>query len=237
MSRLNVTARATVFSGSPVVREQAARATIAMATSDWYPIRSKAIFWLFESSMSQLTPFNTVGPFFKLLVRDRPEGTDCLVTEGTQGERITIAGHVRAGDGSAVNDGLVEIWQADARGYYHHPEDSNHAAADPEFSGFGRAATTPDGAFSFTTIKPGGVAGPEGGKAAPHVLVSVMARGVMSRCWTRMYFEGEPLNEGDPILALVPSERRHTLIARRRGHTYLFDIVLQGEHETVFFEA
>jgi protocatechuate 3,4-dioxygenase alpha subunit len=188
--------------------------------------------------MSQLTPFNTVGPFFKLLVRDRPEGTDCLVTEATKGERISISGRVIAGNGSPIDDGLVEIWQADAAGHFHHPEDANHAKADPGFSGFGRAATAPDGAFSFRTIRPGAVPGPDGKTQAPHILMSVMARGVMSRCWTRIYFEGEPLNQSDPILALVPAGRRDTLMARRRAAgEYVLDIVLQGEKETVFFEA
>jgi protocatechuate 3,4-dioxygenase alpha subunit len=188
--------------------------------------------------MSQLTPFNTVGPFFKLLVRDRPEGTDCLVSEATRGERITITGKLIAGDGSGVDDGLVEIWQADAAGHYHHPEDPDSADADPAFSGFGRAATATGGSFSFRTIRPGPVPGPNGETQAPHILVSVMARGVTSRCWTRMYFEGEPLNEVDAILALVPSERRPTLVARRAGESrYEFDVVLQGKAETVFFEA
>src|SRR4029453_19383501 len=85
--------------------------------------------WL-SSSMSQLTPFNTVGPFFKLLVRDRPEGTDCLVPNATKGERISIVGKVIAGDGTPVDDGLVEIWQADARGRYHHPNDPDRGTAD-----------------------------------------------------------------------------------------------------------
>jgi protocatechuate 3,4-dioxygenase alpha subunit len=188
--------------------------------------------------MSQLTPFSTVGPFFKLLVRDRPEGTDCLVSESTRGARITIAGRLIAGDGLPVNDGLVEIWQADADGRYHHPDDPNHGDADPAFTGFGRAATAASGAFSFRTIKPGSVPGPGGTSQAPHVLVSVMARGVMSRCWTRIYFEGEPLNDIDPILQLVPVERRDTLIASRTGEgEYEFKVVLQGEGETVFFEA
>jgi protocatechuate 3,4-dioxygenase alpha subunit len=187
--------------------------------------------------MSQLTPFNTVGPFFKLLVRDRPEGTDCLVSDATRGERITINGQLIAGDGAPVDDGLVEIWQADADGRYHHPDDPNHCDADPAFTGFGRAATAAGGAFAFRTIRPGAVPGPDGQTQAPHILVSVMARGVMSRCWTRMYFEGDPLNEADPVLQLVPPVRRDTLIARRRGQGYEFDIVLQGENETVFFEA
>ena len=137
-----------------------------------------------------------------------------------------------------MDDGLVEIWQADASGHYHHPDDPNHGNADPAFPGFGRAATAAGGAFSFLKIKPGIVPAPGGGTQAPHILVSVMARGVMSRCWTRLYFEGEPLNQTDPILQLVPAERRETLIARPSGDgTYTFDIVLQGERETVFFEA
>jgi protocatechuate 3,4-dioxygenase, alpha subunit len=188
--------------------------------------------------MSQLTPFSTVGPFFKLLVRDRPEGTDCLISEATRGERITISGRLIAGDGTGIDDGLVEIWQADAHGRHHHLEDPNSGDADPAFSGFGRAATGTGGAFSFRTIRPGLVPGPNGEPQAPHILVSVMARGVMSRCWTRMYFEGEPLNETDPVLQLVPAERRDTLIARRRDDgEYAFNIVLQGDNETVFFEA
>jgi protocatechuate 3,4-dioxygenase alpha subunit len=188
--------------------------------------------------MPALTPFSTVGPFFKLLVRDRPEGTDCLVSDATLGERITISGRLLSGDGAPVEDGLVEIWQADANGRYHHPDDPRHDQADPAFAGFGRAATAGGGAFSFQTIKPGAVPGPDGTPQSPHVLVSVMARGVMSRCWTRIYFEGEPLNDGDQILALVPAERRDTLIARRSGgNSYEFNVVLQGQGETVFFEA
>jgi len=188
--------------------------------------------------MSQLTPFSTVGPFFKLLVRDRPEGTDCLVSDATRGERITIAGRLIAGDGAPVEDGLVEIWQADADGHYHHPGDPQGDLADPAFTGFGRAATGSGGAFRFQTVRPGTVPGPGEHRQAPHVLVSVMARGVMSRCWTRLYFEGEPLNATDPILQLVPPQRRDTLVARRSGAgEYEFDIVLQGERETVFFEG
>lgn len=170
--------------------------------------------------MAGLTPFSTVGPFFKLLVRDRTEGTDDLLKDGRAGTPITISGSLRDGNGAPVNDGLIEIWQADAGGRY---------SAD---WGFGRAATGAPGMFSFRTIKPGSVDG-----QAPHILVGVMARGIMSRCWTRLYFEGEPLNTTDPILQLVPADRRGTLIARRTDEGYRFDIVLQGERETVFFDA
>jgi|RhiMethySRZTD1v2_1073278.scaffolds.fasta_scaffold25554_6 protocatechuate 3,4-dioxygenase, alpha subunit len=188
--------------------------------------------------MTDLTPFNTVGPFFKLLVRDRPEGMDCLVTEATRGERVTIRGTLLDGRGHPVDDGLVEIWQADAAGRYHHPEDPQHAAADSAFSGFGRAATTRHGSFMFQTIKPGGVPDPDGRPQAPHILVSVMARGVMSRCWTRLYFEGEPLNASDPVLQQIPADRRQTLLARPASDgAYEFNIVLQGDGETVFFDA
>ena len=188
--------------------------------------------------MAALTPFSTVGPFFKLLVRERPEGTDSLVSAATRGERITITGRLIAGDGQSVDDGLVEIWQADADGRHHHPEDPEQHLADPAFSGFGRAATARGGSFTFQTIKPGCVPGPDGRPQAPHVLVGVMARGVMSRYWTRLYFEGEPLNEADAILRLVPADRRHTLIARRLADaTYEFNVVLQGADETVFFDA
>lgn len=188
--------------------------------------------------MAPLTPFSTVGPFFKLLVRHRAEGTDCLVSEATRGERVTIAGRLIAGDGQPIDDGLVEIWQADAHGRHQHPDDPEQHRADPAFVGFGRAATARGGSFSFQTIKPGNVPGPDGRPQAPHILVSVMARGVMSRCWTRLYFEGEPLNETDPVLRLVPAERRPTLIARRRTDgTYEFNVVLQGADETVFFDA
>ena len=188
--------------------------------------------------MSDLTPFSTVGPFFKLLVRNRAEGTDCLVSDATRGDRITVRGVLFDGNGAPVNDGLVEIWQADASGHYHHPGDADRETADPAFSGFGRAATDSAGSFAFRTIKPGLVRGADGQSQAPHILVSVMSRGVMSRCWTRMYFDGEPLNGSDPILPLIPIERRQTLIARRAADgSYEFNVVLQGERETVFFEA
>jgi protocatechuate 3,4-dioxygenase alpha subunit len=181
-----------------------------------------------------LTPFSTVGPFFKLLVRDRPEGTDTLVSEATRGHRITIHGTLLDGRGAPVDDGLVEIWQADADGHYHHPADANRASADPAFIGFGRAATGATGSFTFQTIKPGQVDAMQ----APHVLVSILARGIMTRCWTRMYFDDEAGNASDPILQLVPPERRGTLLARAEGSgRYRFDIVIQGPGETVFFDA
>ena len=188
--------------------------------------------------MAALTPFSTVGPFFKLLVRDRPSGTDTLITPATRGRRITIEGRLLDGAGAPIDDGLIEIWQADADGRHHHPDAPDYAAADPAFTGFGRAATGTPGTFTFRTIKPGPVPGPDGRMQAPHILVSVMARGIMSRCWTRLYFDDEPANASDPVLQLVPADRRDTLIARSDGSGhYRFDIVIQGERETVFFDA
>jgi protocatechuate 3,4-dioxygenase, alpha subunit len=191
-----------------------------------------------ELTESPLTPFSTVGPFFKLLVRDRVEGTDVLVTERTRGQRITIEGTLVDGAGAPIDDGLIEIWQADADGRYAHPMDGRAATADSDFPGFGRVATGAPGKFTFHTIKPGPVPGPDGHLQAPHILVSVMARGIMSRCWTRIYFDDERANAGDAILQQVPEARRATLLARSVGEgQYQFDIVVQGKNETVFFDA
>jgi protocatechuate 3,4-dioxygenase, alpha subunit len=187
--------------------------------------------------MRGLTPFNTVGPFFKLMLRDRAEGADRLVTADTRGEQITIEGRLTDGAGQPILDGLIEIWQADAGGRYRHPRDPRHAAVDPAFTGFGRVSTGVDGTFVFHTIRPGAVSA-GGATQAPHILISVLARGIMTRCWTRIYFEGEPLNASDPILALVPAARRDTMLARPTGGGYYrFDIVVQGEGETVFLDA
>lgn len=191
-----------------------------------------------ESRLPRLTPFSTVGPFLRLLVAHRIEDEDTLVTAETRGQRITIEGRLLDGKGAPIDDGLVEIWQADADGRYRHPEDPEAEAADRTFTGFGRAATGPPGRFTFHTIRPGAVPGPDGRLQAPHILIGAMARGIMSRCWTRIYFEDDAANAMDPILQLVPEARRGTLLARPTSDgRYHFDIVVQGEHETVFFEA
>ncbi len=184
-----------------------------------------------------LAPFQTVGPFFQIFVGEA-RGRDVLVTDGTQGTRVTIQGSVYDGAGAIVPDALIEIWQADAQGRYRHPQDPAASDSDPSFAGFGRATTTDAGTFAFETIKPGRLPGPGGALQAPHILVSITARGVLTRYITRLYFEDEPANDADPILALVPAARRQTLIARRTGdHTYQFDIRIQGAGETVFFDV
>ena len=187
--------------------------------------------------MAGIAPFQTVGPFFQVLVGE-VRGRDVMAAEGTPGTRITIEGTVYDGAGAAMPDALVEIWQADAQGRYRHPNDQRGGQIDESFRGFGRAATDNAGAFAFETIKPGAVPGPDGRDQAPHVLASLTGRGVLTRYITRIYFDDEAANAGDAILALVPAARRHTLIARRSGeNTYRFDIRVQGPEETVFFDV
>jgi protocatechuate 3,4-dioxygenase alpha subunit len=176
------------------------------------------------------TASQTVGPFFHLgMVAD---GENDLVSLGTHGERIGIRGTVRDGSGEPVSDALLEIWQADARGIYPHPEDPRSAEADPNFGGFGRSATDEQGAYRFNTVKPGARDG------APSINVRLFARGLLLHLVTRVYFEDEPGNDRDPVLARVEEGRRPTLVARRDplGTGYLFDLRLQGEGETVFFD-
>jgi len=186
--------------------------------------------------VSGLTPFQTLGPFFDfgLVIAD---GEVVCQSEAT-GRHITIEGTIRDGAGDALSDALIEIWQANAAGKYRHPNDHQDRPLDPAFDGFGRVATDAEGRFGFRTIVPGRVPGPEGTLQAPHLAVGVLARGVLSRLVTRMYLEDEPSNADDPILALVPAERRQTLIAKRTADArYRFDIILQGPGETVFFDV
>jgi protocatechuate 3,4-dioxygenase alpha subunit len=195
--------------------------------------------------MSGITPSSTVGPFFLFgLVPSSLGGTDIvgnnLVTPEVSGERIRIEGRVLDGDGAPVPDALVEIWQADAQGRYPSPADAR-ARANTAFQGIGRAPTDPQGRYYFDTIKPGAVPGPGGAMQAPHVLVNLFARGVLKQMVTRIYFSDEAANARDPILALVPEDRRATLIAQRAERdgaaVYTFDFRLQGDDETVFFAA
>lgn len=181
------------------------------------------------------TGSQTVGPFFHygLFIG----GDNILVNEKTQGQRILLEGTVFDGDGAPVPDAMIEIWQPDARGYFNHPADPHHAKADKEFRGFGRADTTNNGQYLFRTVKPGALA--EG--AAPYVNVRVFSRGMLIHAVTRLYFGDEAANADDPVLNGVDAARRATLIAHRQDFgdlpCYRFDIRLQGEDETVFFDA
>ena len=173
------------------------------------------------------TTSQTVGPYLHI-------GLTWLITEklapaGVPGQRVTLRGRVLDGDGQPVNDALVEIWQADSRGKY----------GGKRFRGFGRSATDDKGEFRFHTIKPGRVPGLDGKPQAPHILVVVFMRGQLKHLVSRIYFPDEPANAKDAVLALVPKERRATLIARKTGKPGVleWDVILQGRDETVFFDC
>ena len=192
-----------------------------------------------------LTPSQTVGPFFKYGLT--PNGayqwndafTNNLVTPDTSGDRIRVEGRVFDGDGAPVPDCMLEIWQADAQGRFSDPQDSR-ALPNSTFKGFGRCGTDANGDYAFDTIKPGMVADPDGKPQAPHLLLAIFARGMLLHLYTRIYFDGEAANTADPVLALVPADRRATLIASRKpgagNAVYRFEIHLQGDNETAFFD-
>jgi protocatechuate 3,4-dioxygenase alpha subunit len=192
--------------------------------------------------VSGITPSQTVGPFFAYGLT--PNGkyqwndafTSNLVTPDTSGDRIRVEGFVYDGDGLPVPDCMLEIWQADAQGRFADPQDQR-ALPNASFKGFGRSGAGPKGEFAFDTIKPGSVPDPEGKPQAPHILLAIFSRGMLLQNYTRIYFDDEAANAADPVLALVPADRRATLIAKRgQAGVYRFDIRLQGEDETVFFD-
>jgi protocatechuate 3,4-dioxygenase alpha subunit len=184
------------------------------------------------------TPAQTVGPYFSI-------GFSWLerndLTQGaTGGTRVTIRGRVLDGEGRPVPDAVLEIWQADSDGRYAYPKNEGESLAAKAFFGFGRISTNDQGEFHFTTIKPGNVPGPEGTLQAPHLEVSVFMRGLLRRLVTRIYFPAEPSNDADAVLVLVPAPRRHTLVAQpsvNESDTLVWDVHLQGDQETVFFDS
>ena len=204
------------------------------------------------------TPSQTVGPFFHYglpwkggadlvgasELGARPELFPpehyilnfSLPRGAVAGEPVEINGRVLDGDGKPVPDAMIEIWQANAAGRYYGPDPRTDPPLDPNFIGFGRSSTGDDGAYRFRTVRPGPVPGPGNHLQAPHIAIGVFGRGLLKRLTTRLYFEGAPENAEDPILTLVPQGRRDTLIAKRAGDAWRFDIILQGDGETVFFE-
>jgi len=199
------------------------------------------------------TASQTIGPFFHYALTPESYGRPgiaggVLASADTLGERVRIEGRVFDGEGRPMPDALVEIWQANAAGRYNHPTDDRsahgreEAALDPGFRGFGRLGTDADGGFRFETVKPGPVPGRGNTLQAPHINVILCARGMLDHAFTRIYFSDEAeANGNDPVLSAVEAGRRATLVAERRESdseiVYRFDIRLQGEAETVFFDA
>ena len=205
------------------------------------------------STLLRETASQTAGPYVHIGLAPKAAGFDIfendfgnvLVTPQTKGERIRIEGTVYDGSGTPLRDVLIECWQANAHGRYAHPADRQQGkAADPAFRGWGRACSDFErGLYAFETIKPGAVTGRDGVPMAPHVNLWIVARGINVGLHTRLYFDDEATaNAADPVLGMIEWEvRRQTLVARRemRGAqaVYRFDIRLQGENETVFFDA
>jgi protocatechuate 3,4-dioxygenase alpha subunit len=184
-----------------------------------------------------LTSSQTVGPF--VAIGFEKSRVDNLAPPGVSGARTVIRGRILDGDGKPVSDAVVETWQANAHGKYAHPDDAQEKLIEENFKGFGRVLTSEAGAFQLATIKPGRVAGPGGRLQAPHLVVIVFMRGLLKHLVTRIYFPDEPGNSDDPVLNLVPAERRRTLIANKvqgQQDTLEWNLHLQGEDETVFFD-
>lgn len=196
--------------------------------------------------MNGITPSQTIGPFAAPCLTPNEKGKQNyawsqlingnLVTADAVGERIRIEGCMFDGDGAPIDGILFEIWQADGQGRYAHPRDPRKT--NSSFKGFGRVESDIKGNFAFDTVKPGRVAGPNGTMQAPHVVVAIHMRGILTHLFTRIYFSDEASNAEDPILKLVPADRRETLIARRdpASPVYRVDFRIQGDRETVFFD-
>jgi protocatechuate 3,4-dioxygenase alpha subunit len=173
----------------------------------------------------RMTSSQTVGPFYRIGL------AHLYKTELAPGAPLHVRGRVFDGDGAPVPDAVLEVWQADTRGRY--ATTIEHELAPADFMGFGRVPTDADGCYEFRTHKPGRV-----GTQAPHISLHVLMRGLLKPVHTRLYFPGEPANADDAVLARVPEARRGTLIARAAAsepNVLLWDIHMQGEHETVFF--
>jgi protocatechuate 3,4-dioxygenase alpha subunit len=185
----------------------------------------------------QTTTSQTVGPYFSIGLTRLQKNN--LAGSGVSGEQVTISGRVLDGDGKPVPDAMLELWQANSHGKYAHPEDTQDKLLEPGFQGYGRVPVDENGKFILTTIKPGAVPGPDGKPQAPHIAVSVFARGLLRRLVTRIYFPDETANGSDFALNLVEPARRGTLIAKKtggQGGALEWNVILHGDDETVFFD-
>jgi protocatechuate 3,4-dioxygenase alpha subunit len=182
------------------------------------------------------TPSQTVGPFFAIGL---PYDGGPEVVPPDHPDAIRITGRVFDGDGEIVDDALVETWQANPAGRYDHREDDRKdIPLSDGFRGFGRCVTDDEGCYKLVTVKPGPVPHPEGGMQAPHIAVAVFARGLLKQLVTRIYFPDESeANSADPVLQSVEEARRGSLVAKEEDGALRFDIRLQGEHETPFFDV
>ena len=193
-----------------------------------------------------VTPSQTIGPFAAPCLTPNEAGktnydwqqliNGNLVTPDAEGERIRIEGRMFDAAEAPIDGILFEIWQADGQGRYAHPRDPRRT--NSSFKGFGRIESNMDGTFAFDTVKPGRVPGPNGAMQAPHIVVAIHMRGILQHLFTRIYFADEASNAEDPILKLVPADRRDTLIAKRdgAGGAYKISFRIQGNRETVFFD-
>ncbi len=167
------------------------------------------------------TSSQTIGPYWHLL--EEKSWSD-LTRFGATGERVILTGRITDGDGLPVSDACVELWQPDP-------------PASPVWQGWGRVATDPDGVYRFTTLRPGPVPGLGNTQQAPHFAITLLARGLLKALFTRAYFDGDPRNAEDPLLSSLEPEQRDTLLAHAEGDAvWRYDIVLQGDRETVFLD-
>jgi protocatechuate 3,4-dioxygenase, alpha subunit len=185
------------------------------------------------------TASQTAGPFLHLGLTDKGS-VGGMVGQTAIGELVRIRIYILDGDGAPVSDAVVEVWQADAQGRYRHPDDLRPTDCDPTWRGFSRLAVDRQGCCAFESVKPGRVPGRGNTVQAPHLNISIFARGLLKQLVTRMYFAGDKSNLADPVLALVPEGRRETLMAQPdNSHpgSWCFEIRLCGENETVFFDV
>ena len=186
------------------------------------------------------TPSQTVGPFFHFCLTSDKCCVRSIAGSQVRGERVLLTVRVLDGNNEPVPDAMIEIWQANSEGKYNHPDDTQRKGVETGFLGFGRMGTVENGCCDFETIKPGRVPGVGNVPQAPHLNVAVFGRGMMKQLYTRIYFAGDPANQEDAVLSLVPPERRGALMAypdAAHPGGWHFDLRLQGEGETVFFDV
>lgn len=185
----------------------------------------------------QPTGSQTVGPYFHIGFTHLNKSD--LAPEGTPGVRIKIRGEILDGNGAAIDDAVLEVWQADGSGNFSQVPAQNKDEAKQRFHGFGRIPADAYGKFELTTVKPGRIPGPTNSMQAPHISVTLFMRGLLKPLHTRMYFPDEPSNADDVILNTVEASRRSTLVLQNvagAANLYEWTVVVQGLGETVFFE-